>query len=58
MTPKTRALITVVAIVLTLLALEDITTDTATTGFVPEWIALTMCAGWFVALGVQWARAR
>src|SRR6187401_2979767 len=44
------AIITLVAVVLALAAIDDITTDHATTGFVPERTALVVCTGWFVFL--------
>jgi hypothetical protein len=34
-------------------AIDDITTDHATTGFVPERTALVVCTGWFVFLRWQ-----
>jgi len=58
MTGKTCVLITAVAIVLTVLALDDITTDKTATHFVQEWVALAICSGLFVTLGVRYARAR
>ena len=44
------AIITLVAVILALAAIDDITTDRATTGFVPERTLLVVCTGWFVFL--------
>jgi len=42
------AAITAGAVLLTFGALDDITTDNATGGFLPERIALFACTGWFL----------
>ena len=46
------ALISVAALLLAFAALDDITTDTATS-FTYEYIALVACAMWFAALGLR-----
>jgi hypothetical protein len=52
-----RHVITLAAVVVAMLALEDITTDNATT-FVAEWSALAVCAIWFAAEALRVWRSR
>jgi hypothetical protein len=51
--------ITLAASVLMWLALDDITTDYATTGYVPEYTMLTFCGAWFLFVAFSlWRRLR
>lgn len=53
-----RLVISAVAIVVAVLALEDITTDTSRS-FAPEWTALALCAAWFAVMGWRyWLKRR
>ncbi len=47
---RSVGIVSVLLIVLAWLALDDITTDNATGGFVPEYSVLEMCGAWFTAV--------
>jgi len=54
-----EALVTLVAALLALLALDDITTDNATTGFRPEYRLLAFCGAWVLCFVIQlWRKHR
>jgi len=48
-----EAFVTIVAALLSLLALDDISTDNATTGFKPEYRLLAFCGAWALCFVVQ-----
>jgi hypothetical protein len=48
-----EAFVTLVAALFALLALDDITTDNATTGFKPEYWLLALCGAWVLCFVVQ-----
>ena len=48
-----EAFVTLVAALFAFLALDDITTDNATTGFRPEYTILTFCGIWLLLFGIQ-----
>ena len=52
------AVVTFVAVGVAFLALDDITTDAATTGFLRERIALAACAAWFAFVAARLIRMR
>ena len=47
-----QGIVSLVLLVLAWLAIDDITTDNATGGFVPEYSMLVLCGLWFAALAV------
>ena len=54
-----EACVTLVAMLFALLALDDITTDNATTGFVPEYTLLAIAGAWMVVFAIQlWRKHR
>ena len=54
-----EAPVTLVAMLFALLALDDITTDNATTGFVPEYTLLAIAGAWLVIFASQlWRKHR
>ena len=54
-----EACVTLVAMLFALLALDDITTDNATTGFVPEYTLLAIAGAWLVVFAIQlWRKHR
>jgi len=54
-----EACVTLVAMLFALLALDDITTDNATTGFVPEYTLLAIAGAWLVMFAIQlWRKHR
>lgn len=54
-----EAFVTLVAALFALLALDDITTDNATTGFRPEYTILAFCGIWLLLFGTfLWRKGR
>ena len=54
-----EACVTMVAMLFALLALDDITTDNATTGFVPEYTLLAIAGAWLLVFAIQlWRKHR
>lgn len=54
-----EASVTLLATLFACLALDDITTDNATTGFVPEYTFLVICGAWGLFFGFRlWAVGR